>query len=51
MNVRSDRDKNGKIRSYDEKTGLYTVEMESGMVRRTVLPSQIKVMYQLVPKD
>jgi len=47
---KSDADKNGSIRSYDDKTGLYTVAMESGMLRRTILPSQIKVMYQLVPR-
>ena len=47
---RTDADKNGSIRSYDERTGLYTVAMESGVLRRTVLPSQIKVLYQLVPK-
>lgn len=43
-------DKNGTIRGYNETTGLYIVEMESGVMRKSVLPSQIRVLYQLVPK-
>ena len=31
-------------------TKLYSVEMDSGVWKRTVHESQIKVMYQLVPK-
>ncbi|KOO31418.1 hypothetical protein Ctob_014918, partial [Chrysochromulina tobinii] len=42
-------DKNGTIRGYNETTGLYIVEMESGVMRKSVLPSQIRVLYQLVP--
>jgi len=47
---KTNADKNGEIRGYDERTGLYVVSMESGIVRKSVLPGQIKVLYQLVPK-
>ena len=46
----TDADKNGTIRGYNETTGLYVVAMESGVTRKSVLPSQIRVLYQLVPK-
>ena len=47
---RGERDKNGSVRSYDAGSGLYTVAMESGVIRRSIKKEQIKVMYQLVPK-
>jgi len=47
---RFEADKNGRIRGYDDVTKLYSVEMDSGVWKRTVHESQIKVMYQLVPK-
>ena len=47
---RNERDKNGEIRGYDAATGLYKVQMESGIMRRNIKAEQIKVMYQLVPK-
>jgi len=42
-----DDDKNGAIAGYDERSGFYTVELDSGLVRRTVLFNQIKVCFQI----
>lgn len=47
LNSSSDDDKNGAIVSYDERSGFYHVELDSGIVRRTVLYRQIKPLYVL----
>jgi hypothetical protein len=48
LNSSSDDDKNGAIVGYDERTsGFFCVELDSGVVRRTVLYRQIKPLYVL----
>ncbi|KOO34121.1 hypothetical protein Ctob_008700 [Chrysochromulina tobinii] len=47
LNSSSDDDKNGAIVSYDERSGFYHVQLDSGIVRRTVLYRQIKPLYVL----
>ena len=42
-----DDDKNGYIQGYNDRTGFYTVELDSGLIRRSVLFSHIKVLYTL----
>ena len=42
-----DDDKNGSVRGYDAATGFYVVELDSGVVRRTVMFKDIRVVYQL----
>ena len=44
MNSSDDDDKNGEIRGYDHRTNFYHIELDSGVVRKTVLFKQIRVM-------
>ena len=51
LNSSDDDDKNGVVTGYDKSTGFYHVELDSGVIRRTLLFKQIKVMYPLREDD
>ena len=42
-----DDDQNGVVCGYDHQTGFYHVELDSGVLRRSVLFKQMKVVYQI----
>ena len=42
-----DDDRNGKVRSYDKRSGLYCIELDSGLLRRDVPYKHIKVVYRM----
>ena len=46
-----DDDKNGCVVGYDEATSFYHVQLDSGVVRRSLLFKQIKVVFSLNDDD
>ena len=46
-----DDDKNGTVLGFDAATGFYHVELDSGVVRRSVLFRDITVPYQVRDED
>lgn len=47
LNSSDDDDKNGSVAGYDERTGFYHVALDSGVVRRSVLFKDMRVLYQI----
>ena len=49
LNSSGDEDKNGSVEGYEARTGFYHVLLDNGVMRRSVLYKQMKVLYQLDP--
>ena len=51
LNSSDDDDKNGVVQGYDDRTGFYHVELDSGVIRRSVLFKHMRVIYVLRDGD